>query len=125
MRVAACKQTAQSSRHVPLFVAAARLGETAGDSRDAALALATLARVGECGNRLLREAVARLPVLPASEENTFGTLPDVLPLYPALVRCWCKRRRSEAVSVREGRSAVLVRGMVDSLNFLFCAVFFR
>ena len=108
-----------------MHVAASQVGRVVSDSQQAALALAMLARHGECGIRRVREAVESLPLVPASFESSFGSLLDLLPLHPVLVKDWCKKKGTQVDSCRTWRWATLVRSMADSLICLFCAGFSR
>lgn len=80
-----------------------------------------LARVGECGNRRLRAAISKLPVVPISQESTRGSLPDVLPLHPELVERWVGWRIGIVTSAPVEAASAQVRSMADALNVPFCA----
>ena len=105
------------------FSVAAEVGQVVSNSQEATLAMAMLARYGECGIRRIRDSLVEVPVLPNSLESTRGPVPDVLPLRPCLVDCWTAEKKVSEGSVRRGRRATVVRSMCDSLNFLFCAGF--
>ena len=103
------------------FSAAAKLGRVVACSHKAALPISVLARTGECRNRQLKESVERIPLVPTSQEQTSGSLPDVLPLHPKLVGAWLKWRGA-AVSLDDAeRKSSTVRGISEALNFLYCA----
>lgn len=112
-----------NSGNEPLFSVASLVGKVARNSHEATLAVTMLARYGECGLRRLREAVDSLPVLPISAEDSNGSLLDVLPLHPRLVKAWLRWRGHTVGSCRKGRWGSLVKSMTDALNFLYCAGF--
>lgn len=111
----------QRSGSVPMHDAASHVGRVVSDSHQAALALNMLARYGECGLRRLGNAVDLFPLVPASLDETVGTLPDVLPLHSTLVTNWCREREQCSGSCRVGRWSSLVHSMVGALFVLFCA----
>lgn len=111
----------QSSGRVPIFPVAAQLGAVATTCHEAALAIAALARLGECGNRRLRVAISKLPVVPISQESSRGSLLDVLPLHPDLVERWVGWRIGTVSSAHVEVVSSQVRSMADALNVLFCA----
>ena len=119
--VAFFRRAVQRSGNVPLHVAASQVGRVVDDIQQSVLVLAMLARYGECGIRRVREAVESLPLVPASLESSFGSLPDLLPLHAVLVKNWCKQKGDQVESCRTGRWATVVRSMADSLNYPFCA----
>ena len=88
---------------------ASLVGKVAKNSHEATLAVTMLARYGECGFRRLREAVDSLPVMPISAEDANGSLPDVLPLHPKLVKAWLRWRGLTVDSCRKGRWGSLVK----------------
>ena len=115
------KRVVKRQGSVPIHVAAADASHAVNDSLQAALALSALVPEGECGLRSLKMGLCNVPILPASDESSGASLPDLLPFHPRLVLSWAT---AHAINVNISSSkqyAVLLSGVVDAFGYLFCA----